>query len=192
MPSYLEYDRDRSRSHLFRHDLTAEDLQASNALINQIPPDVMERYRQAFAFRHPSVVTQDDFAKVESHFLHTAVPSHLIDLLADPLLNPVSRSCVSCSDQPVLADDLSTSPTTFKRYALLEVQGIAASRSALLRDQLDHAPIDQELEAIPEDLCNVYLQYLGFYYPELLSNLEDDDQTLLLQRWSDRDFTSLY
>ena len=192
VPSYLEYDRDRSRSHLFRHDLTAEDLQASNALINQIPPDVMERYRQAFAFRHPSVVTQDDFAKVESHFLHTAVPSHLIDLLADPLLNPVSRSCVSCSDQPVLADDLSTSPTTFKRYALLEVQGIAASRSALLRDQLDHAPIDQELEAIPEDLCNVYLQYLGFYYPELLSNLEDDDQTLLLQRWSDRDFTSLY
>ena len=188
----MEYDRDRSRCCLFRDTLTAEDLQASNDLLGQIPPDVLARYREAFAFRHPSLVNQDDFAKVESHFLHTAVPSALIDLLADPLLHPVSRSCVSCSDQPVLADGLSTSPTTFTRYALLEGQGLAASRSDLLQDQLDCTPIDQELEAIPVDLCNVYLKYLGFYYPELLSNLEDDDQTLLLQRWSARDFSSLY
>ena len=192
VPSYVEYDRDRSRCCLLSEDLTAEDLQASTDLFNRIPPDIMGLYRHAFAFRHPGVVDSDELASFWPDFLHTAVPPSLFDLLADPLLTPVSRACASCSGQPLLPDGLPPSSTTFKRYALLANQGIAAHASAPLRDQLDQTLIDTELEAIPAELVNVYIRYLGFFYPELLSNLDDADQTLLHQRWTDRDFTSLY
>ena len=137
-------------------------------------------------------MSTEEFDAVLPDFRHTAVPPLLTELLADPLLNPVTRSCISCPGQPVLPDDLPPSPVTYNRYAPLTLQTIAARKSAVLRDQLDLTTLDDELNTVPDDHLDAYSQYFCFFSPELFSNLDEDEQTLFYQHWTDRDFSSLY
>ena len=192
VPSYVDYERDRSRCLLLASDLSPDDLQRSTDLVRQIPLDVLALYRHAFAFRHPGLVSDEEFYEVSPDFLQTAVPPSLVDLLADPLLNPVLPSRVSCPGQPVLPEGLPTSPITYKRYALLEIQLLATTLSDPLKTKVDAPSLVQVIDDLPDDLVAAYLKYLCFFHPELMSNAEDADQPMLLQRWVDRDFSSLF
>ena len=178
VPSYVDYDRDRTRCLLLVDDLTPEDLQASSDLTDRIPLDVMRLYRLAYAFNHPSVVLPDALVPVQEDFLHLAVPSRFADYLPDPC-------------QPVLPD-LAPCSTSYQRYVLLQNQWFAAKQSPYIQERVDLHLIEEEVDAIPDELVHVYLQYYCLSHPELLSNLEDDEHKLLYQRWTDRDFTSLY
>ena len=178
MPSYAEYDRDRTRCLLLVDDLTPEDLQASSDLIDRIPLDVMRLYRLAYAFNHPSVVLPDALVPVQEDFLHPTVPSRFATYLSDPC-------------PPVLPDSAPCS-TSYQRYVLLQNQWFAAKQSPYIQERVDLNLIEEEVDAIPDELVHAYLQYYCFFHPELLSNLEDDEHELLYQRWIDRDFTSLY
>ena len=130
-------------------------------------PHVLRLYRHAFAFRHPGAVSPAELDEVLPDFRYTAVPPPLVDLLADPLLNPVARSCVSCPGQPVLPDGLPTCRTTFKRYALLETQGIAADASAQAKI-LKYAPLKEHCLSKGKR-CDIYpfvIGSLGSWHPE--------------------------
>ena len=177
MPSYAEYDRDRTRCLLLVDNLTHEDLQASSDLIDRIPLDVMRLYRLAYAFNHPSVVLPDALASVQEDFLHPVVPSRFATYLPD-----------FC---PPGLPDLAPCSTSYQRYVLLQNQWFAAKQSPYIQERVDLNLIEEEVDAIPDELVHVYLQYSCFFHPELLSNLEDDEHELLYQRWIDRDFTSL-
>ena len=77
MPSFLEYERDRSWCVLLSDSLTAEDLQRSTDLLALIPPDVLSLYRRFYAYRHPFVAPPEEVAFVLEDFVGQSIPEVL-------------------------------------------------------------------------------------------------------------------
>ena len=80
----------------------------------------------------------------------------------------------------------------YRRYEFLQQQLAAEDKYDYVHHTLDPVPIQTELDLVPDDVSNIYFAYFVFFHPEYYDQLDDDEQTVLLKRWTDRDYTSLY
>ena len=187
---FLEYEQDRSRCLLLKETLTAEDLQRSTELLAQIPLDVLSLYRRFFSYRHANLVSPEEIAFVLDDFLCPTIPVDFVGSFDDPLLNPVPRAQAG-PGQPALPD-LSDCATSYRRHEFLQQQLAAEDKYDYVHEHLDPVPIQTELDLIPDDVSDIHFAYFVFFHPEYYDQLDDDEQTVLLERWTNRDYTSLY
>ena len=170
--------------------LTTENLQRSTELLALIPPDVLSLYRRFFSYRHPNVVSPDEISFVLIDFVSPTIPEDFVGFYDDPLLTPVPRAQAG-PGQPALPD-LPDCATSYCWYELLQVKLGAENKYEYVHKHLDSVPLQTELDLIPDDVSDIYFAYFVFFHPEYFDQLDDDEQTVLLKRLNERDYTFLY